>query len=70
MAGAPSGERGHSLARPVPVELDAVAVRVAQVDRLADAVIRGAVEWDAGREDPADSAPASACRVGYRMATW
>ena len=32
------------LPRPIPVQLDAVAVRIAQVERFADAVIGSAVE--------------------------
>ena len=34
--------------RPVAVELDAVLVGIAQIQRLADAVVAGAVELDAG----------------------
>jgi len=40
------------LFRPVPIELDAVLVRVAQIKRLADAVIAGAVEGNSGADDP------------------
>ena len=36
------------LLRPVAIELDAVLVGIAQIKRLADAVIAGAVELDAG----------------------
>ena len=46
---------------PIPVELDAVLVGIAQVERLADAVVAGAVERDAGRDQPAQ-------RVGQRRA--
>jgi len=35
----------------VPVELDAVAVGVAQIERFADAVVGGAVEGDAGGDE-------------------
>ena len=42
------------LARAVAVELDAVAVGVAQVDRLADAVVARAVERDARVEHAAE----------------
>src|SRR5664279_2175456 len=47
------GERAVLLARPllfgpVPIQLDAVLVGIAQVQRLADAVIAGAVQCDAG----------------------
>ena len=49
----PSARSRPLLARPVAVELDAVPVRVAQVDRLADAVVGGAVERDAGVEHAA-----------------
>ena len=38
------------LLRPVPIELDAVLVGIAQIQRLADAVIAGAVELDAGAD--------------------
>ena len=41
------------LAWAVAVELDAVSVRVAQVERLADAVVGGTVELDPGRRQPA-----------------
>jgi len=33
--------------RPVAVQLDAVAVRIAQVDGLADPVVAGAIDRDA-----------------------
>src|SRR4051812_21076029 len=49
------------LARPVAVELDAVAVEVAQVDRLADAVIARALDRHAGLEHAAQ-------RHGERLA--
>src|SRR5207237_6753868 len=39
--------------RPIPVELDAVVIRVPQVERFADAVIGRAVERDAGVDQPA-----------------
>ena len=47
------GERAVGVARPfllraVAVELDAVPVRIAQIERLADAVVAGPVERDAG----------------------
>src|ERR1700686_1618221 len=35
---------------PVPIELDAVLVGVAQIQRLADAVIAGAIELNAGAD--------------------
>ena len=38
------------LLRPVPVQLDAVLVGIAQIKRLADAVVAGAVELDARRD--------------------
>ena len=38
--------------RPVPIELDAVVVRVAQVERLGDAVVAGAFERDLGDDQP------------------
>src|SRR5687767_1777668 len=41
--------------RTVPIELDAVLVRIAQIERLADAVIGRAVELDAGRDKAAQS---------------
>ena len=37
-----------ALARTIPVQFDAVLVRVAQIERFADAVVAGAVEGDAG----------------------
>src|SRR5438105_5901728 len=40
------------LARPVTVELDPVLVRVAEIDRLADAVVARAVDLDPGFEQP------------------
>ncbi len=40
------------LARPVAVELDAVVVRIAQVDGLADSVVGRALQRDAGLEEP------------------
>ena len=36
------------IARPIPVKLDAVFVGIAQVKRFAHAVIRGAIEGNAG----------------------
>ena len=57
----PCASRGHSSLRTVPVQLDAVAVGVAQVERLAHAVVAGAVERDAGVDQPAQ-------RVGERGA--
>ena len=48
---------------PVPIELDAVLVGIAQIERLADAVIAGAVELNAGLITRC-SASASAGRVG------
>ena len=41
------------VARAVPVELEAVAVGVAQVERLGDAVVAGALERVAGGEQAA-----------------
>ncbi len=38
----------------VPVELDAVAIRVAEVERLADAVVGGAFERDARADETAE----------------
>jgi hypothetical protein len=49
--------------RPVPIQFDAVLVGVAQIKRLADAVIAGAVERNAGLYYP-NNASASAGRVG------
>ena len=45
--------------RPVAVELDAVPVGIVKVEGLADAVVAGAGERDAGRDQPAE-------RVGER----
>src|SRR6478735_3723926 len=39
------------LAGPVPIQFDAVLVGVAQVERLADAVVAGAVERNAGGDN-------------------
>ena len=55
------GRAGPRRLGPVPVELDPVLVRVAQVERLADAVVAGAVERDAGGDQPAQG-------VGQRRA--
>ena len=41
------------LLRPVPIKLDAVVVRVAQIERLGDAVVAGAFERDLGDDQPA-----------------
>ena len=49
--------------RPVPIEFDAVLVGIAQIKRLADAVVAGAVELDTA-ESTRCSASASAGRVG------
>jgi hypothetical protein len=38
------------LLRPVPIQFDAVLVRVAQVERLTDAMVAGAVEGYAGAD--------------------
>ena len=35
---------GPCLEGPVPIELDAVAVRIAQIESLAYAMVRGALE--------------------------
>ncbi len=40
------------LLRTIPIELDAVLVGIAQVQRFADAVIAGAVELDPGADHP------------------
>ncbi len=40
------------LLRPVPIKLDAVVVRVAQIERLGDAVVAGAFERDLGGDQP------------------
>src|SRR5215831_18368357 len=39
------------LLRPVSIELDAVSVRISEIDGLTDTVVGGAVERDAGVED-------------------
>src|SRR5215218_9255798 len=51
---------GPLVARTVAIELDAVAVRVVQVDRLADAVVARAGQRHAGVDD-------SSHRVGERL---
>jgi len=56
-------------ARAVVVELDAVAVRVGEVDRDGAAVVGGVVDrwpWSSSRR----TAPASSRRSGYTKATW
>src|SRR4029077_1447810 len=58
------GEVAGRRARPlllwaVPVEFDAIVVRIAKIKRLADAVVARAVEWDVGLDQPAQ-------RVGER----
>ncbi len=47
--------------RPIPVELEAIPVGIAQIQRLADAVVARALERDAGLVEPAQ-------RVGERGA--
>ena len=44
-----AGRARPLLTRPVPIELDPVAVGIAEVERLADAVVGGALEGDARR---------------------
>ncbi len=39
--------------RPVPIKLDAVVVGIAQIERLADAVVGGAFERNFGLDQPA-----------------
>lgn len=48
---------------PVPAELDAVAVGVAQIQGFAHAVVRGAVDGDGRGENPPQ-------RVGEDRARW
>src|SRR5438094_4342733 len=43
------------VSRAIPVKLDAVTVGVAQVQRLADAVIRSSFQWNAGVQQAAQS---------------
>ena len=57
----PVGGARPLLLRAVAIELDAVLVGVAEIERFADAVIAGAVELDAGLDQPAE-------RVGERRA--
>jgi len=45
------------LARPVAVELDAIPVGVAKVERLADAVVRRTLQLNAGALEPAQGVP-------------
>src|SRR5690349_17490321 len=47
------------LARAIDIQLDAVAVRVAEIEGFADAMIAGAVEGNAGVDEPAQ-------RIGQR----
>jgi hypothetical protein len=57
------------LLRPIPIKLDAVLVRIAQVKRLADAVIAGAVERNTGLDDAMERVrKRGPGRVGYRIA--
>src|SRR5581483_4563023 len=49
----PVGRHRPQLARAVPIELDTVLIVVAQIERLADPVVAGAVEGNAGRDEPA-----------------
>src|SRR5262245_24907122 len=44
-------------ARSIAIDLDAVAVRIGEVDRLADAVVRGALQDRAGLHEPAYRLP-------------
>ena len=53
MARVPSGVARPLGLRAVPVQLDAVLVGIAQVERLADAVVAGPVQRDPGREHAA-----------------
>src|SRR3974377_425627 len=39
--------------RPVAIKLDTVVVRVAQIERLGNPVVAGALEWDLGDDQPA-----------------
>src|SRR5579871_291482 len=41
------------LGRPIPIELDAVVVGIAQIKRFAHAVVGGALERDLGFDEPA-----------------
>ena len=52
------------LARPVPVELDPVAVGIVEVERLADAVVGGAAERDPGLGQAAQRDRRGRARVG------
>ena len=58
-----------ALARPVGVELDPEAVGVAQVERLGDAVVGGALERPR-RVATRRTLSASAARLGCSQATW
>src|SRR5882672_908812 len=49
-------------ARPIAIDLDAVAVRIGEIQRLADAVIRNTLQHAVGLDHPAQRAPAIAAR--------
>src|SRR5687768_5359627 len=51
------------LAGAIPVQLDAVAIRVAEVERFADAMVAGAFEGDVGGDEALE-------RIGERGAGW
>ena len=63
----PSPARGHSSFGQVPIQLDAVAVGIAEVQRLGDTVVGRAVELDAPLDQPAQRVrQARAIRVANR----
>jgi hypothetical protein len=68
------GERARGVARPVvfgpvAVDLDAVAIRVAEIDRLGHAVVGRAVDRDACGDDLRQCAGQRG-PVGIEKATW
>ena len=57
-------------ARPIVVELDAVAVRVGEVERLADQMVGGAVEAGAGLGEADERLSELPGGRGSRIARW
>ena len=58
------------VARAVAVELDAVAVRIGQIQRLADEMVGDAVQRTSEPRPAGASAWARSSRVGNRIARW
>jgi hypothetical protein len=46
--------RAATAPRAIPIQLDAIVIGIPKIERLADPVVRGAVERDARLQDPAE----------------